>query len=69
MATTLTPVTCKTRQQIADQYGFSRQTLWRKLRRHGIELPPGLICPKWQKLIYNTLGYPSGISYKDYEQV
>lgn len=69
MAVTFTSVSCKTRKEIANEYGFSTQTLWRKLLLHDIELSAGLICPKWQKLIYDKLGYPLSISCKDYEHV
>jgi hypothetical protein len=51
----------KTRQQIALEFNFSRSTFWRKLKEHGIELPGGLVCPKWQKVIYEKLGYPPGV--------
>ena len=60
---------CKTRQQIAGEYGFCEQTLRRKLRLHSIKLPRGLVTPKWQKVIYEALGYPPGVSKTDYEHV
>jgi hypothetical protein len=48
----------KTRQQMAHEFNFSYPTFWRKLKEHGIDLPKGLICPKWQTIIYEKLGYP-----------
>lgn len=60
---------CKTRQQIADEYSFCEQTLRRKLRLHSIKLPRGLVTPKWQKVIYEALGYPPGVSKADYEHI
>ncbi len=57
----------KTRQEIANEYDFSTVTLWRKLKRNNIQLPPGLISPKFQKKIYDVLGYPIGISKGDFE--
>jgi len=62
-------VTVKTRQEIAGEYGYCRQTLGRKLIQHGILLPKGLVSLKSQKIIYETLGYPPGISKEDYENV
>ena len=60
----------KTRQQIAEEYGWkSVQTLRTKLRQYEIELPNGSITPKWQKIIYDCLGYPSGISKSTYKEV
>ena len=48
----------KTRTQISDEYDINSKTLKRRLVRAGIELPPGNITPKYQKLIYETFGYP-----------
>jgi len=62
-------LTVKTRQLIAGEYGFCRQTLGRKLIQHGILLPKGVVNLKSQKIIYETLGYPPGISKDDYESV
>lgn len=46
----------KTRKEVADELGISVATLWRKLKKLGIELPPGLIYPPDQALILATLG-------------
>jgi len=48
----------KTRQQIADEYGISRKTLSRWLKKAGIELDGYLIAPKEQAFIYQTFGDP-----------
>ncbi|MBI1227710.1 MAG: hypothetical protein GC192_20925 [Bacteroidetes bacterium] len=55
----------KTRQQIANEFSFSYPTFWRKIKSVGIDLPSGLICPKWQKLIYEALGYPPEVESLD----
>jgi len=61
--------TFKTRQQIATEYGLSRSAFWRKLKKHHLELSPGLISLEWQKKIYESLGYPSGVSWKDFADI
>jgi hypothetical protein len=53
----------KTRQQMALEFNFSYSTFWRKLKEYGIDLPKGLICPKYQKKIYDALGYPQAIDH------
>jgi len=45
----------KTRQQIADELGISRSTLYRKLKEHRMNLPPGLVMPEDQRDIYRVL--------------
>jgi hypothetical protein len=61
---------CKSRQQIAEEYQWrSVQTFRTKLRQNGIKLPSGSISPKWQKVIYDILGYPPGVLRKDYDDV
>jgi hypothetical protein len=56
------PASFKTRQQIAQEYGLSYSTFWRRLKYHKIELPPGLINLKWQKEIYEKMGYPPEVA-------
>ena len=46
----------KTRSQIAHEYGISRWTLGRWLKRAGIKLSSGGVTPKEQELIYQTFG-------------
>lgn len=41
-----------TRLQIASALGISYSTLWRLLKRHHINLPPGLIYPTDQQRIW-----------------
>jgi len=53
-----TPPKAKTRREIANELGISVATLWRKLKKLGIELPTGLIYPPEQALILSTLGKP-----------
>ncbi len=50
--------TTKTRQQIADEYGISRKTLGRWLKKVKIELKGYLITPKEQEMIYQQFGHP-----------
>lgn len=59
----------KTRQLIAGEYNWSIQTLKRRLKKLQIDLPPGLVAPKWQKQIYEELGYPPSVSKKDYDDI
>jgi len=49
---------CKTRQQLADEYGICCKTFNKLLKKKGIKLDKGLITPKDQKIIYKTLGIP-----------
>ena len=48
----------KTRQEIADEYGISRRTLQRWLKKMNISLSKGLVTPSEQLLIYRKLGLP-----------
>ena len=48
----------KTRKQIAIEYGISERTLRRYLKKFNIEIPTGHITPRYQELIYSTLGSP-----------
>ncbi len=48
----------KTRKQMADEFGVSERTFRRYLKKYSIELPSGNILPKYQRLIYDTLGNP-----------
>ena len=54
---------------MAAEYNLSVQTFRNKLRQNGINLPPGSIMPKWQKVIYERLGYPAGVNKEHYKDV
>jgi len=54
----------KTRRQLADEFGMHVNTLMRKLKREGIELSKGLVCPKEQRKIYDLLGQPQHGQFK-----
>ncbi len=45
----------KTRQQVADEIGVSRKTLYRWLKNWNVELTSGLLCPQTQKLIQEKI--------------
>lgn len=49
----------KSRQEIAEEYGISRRTLYRWIQRTDIQMPPGLIPPKVQEQIYEEFGDPN----------
>ena len=48
----------KTRLEIAREYGISRKTLQRWIKRENIKLTKGLITPVEQELIYSRFGRP-----------
>jgi hypothetical protein len=52
-------VRSKTRQELAIEFGVSRVTLYRILKRKGIELPSGLITPADVLRVYASLGTPT----------
>lgn len=49
----------KTREQLAEEYGISRKTLYSWLKNAGIKLKKRLLTPKEQETIYNTFGNPN----------
>lgn len=51
---------CKSRHEIAKEYGVDRKTLAKMLKRRNIELPRGLLTPEWVEKVYETLGNPHG---------
>jgi hypothetical protein len=60
----------KTRQQVADELNVTIKVLNGAIERHKLNIPHGgALFPKHQKLIYEALGYPSGVNPKDYENV
>lgn len=52
----------KTKLQIAAEYLISYSNLRRRIQKIGVSLPGGDLLPGWQKLIYENLGYPSGVN-------
>lgn len=48
----------KTRQEMAAEYGVSRKTFYRWLKKKSINLENGLVSPKDQESIYTTFGNP-----------
>ena len=48
----------KSRQQIAEEYGVCRKTLYNWLKQENIQLKHRLVSPKEQKEIYEKLGLP-----------
>lgn len=53
----------KSRQQIAEEYGVCRKTLYNWLKQEDISLKHRLVSPKEQKEIYEKLGMPSELNY------
>ena len=50
----------KTRQEMALEFKCSTVTFWRRLKKHGIDLPEReLISPMWQEKVYRLLGCPT----------
>lgn len=64
-----TTLFAKTRQQIADEYFIHPKTLNRWLIRHEIVLPKGNLAPLYQKMIYETFGYPISVCKTTYDMV
>jgi hypothetical protein len=62
-------LTIKTRQQVADEFNIVTKTLISWLKKHNVILPQCSLTPKLQKIIYETLGYPSGVNRTDYDNV
>lgn len=59
----------KYKKEIALEYGWDRKTLYNKLCQHDLLLPRGFLSPAEQKLIYECLGYPSGVNKASYDEV
>jgi hypothetical protein len=57
---------CKTRHQIAEEFGIDTRTLRRWLREHDLHFSKCLLTPHQQKLIYIALGWPPGVDPKTY---
>jgi len=54
----------KTRQEVADEYGLSRSTLYRQLKELGVERGK-ILMPFHLAQIYRRLGFPGGMSDKE----
>jgi hypothetical protein len=48
----------KTKSQMAAEYGITRKTFVKRLKKAGIVIDGKLIYPAEQELIYRTLGRP-----------
>lgn len=49
---------CKTKSQMADEYGVCVKTFSKMLKRNNINIIRRIITPKEQELVYNRLGVP-----------
>lgn len=54
--TNQTTIRTKTRQEIAYEYGIGRKTLCRWMKRAGLQVTNGLLCPLEVEEIYYTFG-------------
>lgn len=54
----------RTRLELAKELGVSYTTLYRWLKKHAIQLPPGLITPSYLEKIYVELGFPLPEEYQ-----
>lgn len=59
----------KTRCEIVAEYGFSRSTFYRKLKKQNISLPTGLLDLSHQKLIYEHIGWPYGVDRAVFDDI
>ncbi|MFO8234732.1 MAG: hypothetical protein R6U04_04920 [Bacteroidales bacterium] len=48
----------KSKQDMAEEYGVSRKTFDKWLKKHNIKISRGLLTPKDQEIIYKKLGVP-----------
>lgn len=55
----------KTKQELAFEYAISRKTFTRRLKRHGLIIPRGVLLPVDIIQVYLTLGFPEQISDKE----
>lgn len=58
----------KTRQEIANEFGINRKTLYRWLKHENVQLKNRLITPDEQSLIYNMFGFPESLVFKKIKQ-
>jgi methylphosphotriester-DNA--protein-cysteine methyltransferase len=52
-------IRCKSRKQLASEFGVDPKTFRRMLKRHNLDVPLGLLTPEWVEKIYQTLGRPT----------
>jgi len=52
----------KTRQEVANEFGFSRSTFYRLLKELGVEANGKLLVPTHLAKIYRHIGFPVGMS-------
>jgi len=53
---------CKTKAQMAEEYGVCLKTFSKLLKEHGIIIKRHIITPKEQEKIYSALGPPAEIN-------
>lgn len=54
----------KTRQEIANEFGINRKTLYRWLKNENVQLKNRLITPDEQSKIYSLFGFPESLVFK-----
>ena len=59
----------KNRIQISAEYGISPRVLALRIKKYELDIPQGDILSKHQKVIYEALGYPTGIKKEYYADV
>ncbi len=55
----------KTRQEVAEEYGLSRSSFWRKLKDTDLLEDRKILMPCHLARIYRHLGFPGGMSDKE----
>jgi len=55
----------KTRQEVAEEYGLSRSSFWRKLKGTDLLEDRKILMPCHLARIYRHLGFPGGMSDKE----
>ncbi|MBE0673673.1 MAG: hypothetical protein IH591_03340 [Bacteroidales bacterium] len=50
---------CKTKKQMAREYGVCWKTFDNLLKKHKVQIGRGLITPKEQQTVYEKLGNPN----------
>jgi hypothetical protein len=56
----------KTRVEVAGEYGITPKTLKSRLRKSGLNIPPGSLFPGTLRRIYQTLGKTQGFNTKEH---